>query len=107
MAITIKTTIAAALISFSALTACSTENIADNTSDAVIFVGKTAVKGVVGAGKLAVRGGKAAITKAQESDAKRGDFPPGTAVCTNASGGYYEALENEAGERFCLPKETT
>jgi len=87
------------------LGACSAENIADNTGDAVIFVGKTAVKGVVGVGKFAYRGGKAAVTKARSSTAERGDFPAGTAVCTNASGGYYAALENAEGQFVCLPKE--
>lgn len=87
-----------------ALSACSTESIADNTGDAAIFVGKTAVKGVVGAGKLAVRGTKAGIAKARESVAERSDFPAGTAVCENANGGYYQALVNEAGEAYCLAK---
>lgn len=100
----LKLSLSAAAIATLTLGACSAENIADNTSDAAIFVGKTAVKGVVGAGKLAIRGGKAAVAKAQGSTAERGDFPAGTAVCTNSTGGYYEALKNEAGESVCLPK---
>ena len=101
----IKMTISAAVLGAFALSACSAENVADNTSDAVIFVGKTAVKGAVGAGKYAYRGGKAAVTKARGSQADRGDFPAGTAVCSNASGGYYAALENAEGKFVCLPKE--
>lgn len=104
MAIMIRTKFGAAVLSAFLLTACSSENIADNTSDAVIFVGKTAVKGAIGAGKLAVRGGKAAVAKARASTAQKGDFPAGTAVCTNASGGYYKALETESGQFVCLPK---
>jgi len=40
------------------LSACSTEQVANNTGSTVGFVAKTAVKGTVGAGKLAVRGVK-------------------------------------------------
>ena len=84
--------------------ACSRQNIVDNTFDAGVFVGKTAVKGAVGAGKLAVRGTKAAIQAARESNAAKSDFPSGTAVCENASGGYYAALINDDGDLYCLPK---
>jgi hypothetical protein len=100
---TFRSTLCAALLGTLVLGACSTEKIADNTSDAVVFVGKTAVKGAVGAGKLAVRGGRAAIAKARESRAEKTDFPPGTPVCLNEAGGYYRALENEAGQLVCLP----
>ena len=87
-----------------ALQACSRENIADNTFDGTVFVAKTIGKTVVGAGKLAVRGGAAAVNAARESRAARSDFPRGTAVCENASGGYYAALVAEDGTLFCLPK---
>ena len=40
------------------LSACSTERVVDNTVDATGFVAKTAVKGVVGVGKLGVKGVK-------------------------------------------------
>lgn len=46
------------------LSACSAEKVVDNTVDGTLFVGRTAVKGVVGAGKLAVRGTGAAINAA-------------------------------------------
>lgn len=39
-----------------ALAGCSGEKIVDRTVDSTLWVGKTAVKGTVGAGKLAVRG---------------------------------------------------
>ncbi len=94
-----------------ALQACSTENIADNTFDGTVFVAKTTGKVVVGAGKLAygagkmaVKGGKAAVDNAQASRAAKTEFPRGTAVCENASGGFYAALSSEQGELFCLPK---
>ena len=40
------------------VSACSTERVVDNTVDATGFVAKTAVKGVVGVGKLGVKGVK-------------------------------------------------
>ncbi len=45
-----------ALTAFTGLTACTTEKVVDNTVDASLFVGKTAVKTTVGVGKLAVKG---------------------------------------------------
>jgi len=42
------------------VSACSTEQVLKNIVDATGFVAKTAVKGPVGAGKLAVKGVKAA-----------------------------------------------
>ncbi len=44
-----------------ALSACSTERVVDNTVDATGFVTKTAVKGTIGAGRLAVKGAKAVV----------------------------------------------
>ena len=40
------------------LAACSTDQVANNTGKTAGFVAKTAVKGTVGAGKLAYRGVK-------------------------------------------------
>ena len=42
----------------SGVSACSTESVVDNTVGATGFVAKTAVKGTIGAGKLAVKGAK-------------------------------------------------
>lgn len=53
-----KLMIAAILGSMVVVSACSTEQVIDNTVDATGFVAKTAVKGTVGAGKLAVKGVK-------------------------------------------------
>ncbi|MHA6346405.1 hypothetical protein [Roseivivax sp. CAU 1761] len=47
---------------------CTTEKAVDNTVDGTLFVTKTAVKGVVGAGKLAVKGTNAAVQKATDSE---------------------------------------
>lgn len=47
-----------------ALSACSTEQVVDNTVGATGFVAKTAVKGTIGAGKLAVKG----VRRATEAD---------------------------------------
>lgn len=38
------------------LSACSSSQVVDNTVGATAFVAKTAVKGTIGAGKLAVKG---------------------------------------------------
>ncbi len=48
------------------LGACSTSQAIDNTVDGVGYVGKTAVKATVGAGKLAYRGASAATRAATE-----------------------------------------
>ena len=52
------------LVTVVALAACSTEKVVDNSVDGTLFVGRAAVKGVVGVGKLAVRGTGAAVTAA-------------------------------------------
>lgn len=52
------------LISIALLSACSTEKVVDRSVDSALFVGRTAVKGTVGAGKLVVRGAGAAINVA-------------------------------------------
>lgn len=54
-----KIRIVALVGALAAVSACSTEQVANNTGSTVGFVAKTAVKGTVGAGKLAVRGVKA------------------------------------------------
>lgn len=41
------------------VSACTTEQVANNTGATAGFVAKTAIKGTVGAGKLAVKGVKA------------------------------------------------
>jgi len=54
-----KAVLTAAMISaLAAISACSTEQVVDNTVGATGFVAKTAVKGTVGAGRLAVKGVK-------------------------------------------------
>lgn len=54
-----KAVLTAAMISaLAAVSACSTEQVVDNTVGATGFVAKTAVKGTVGAGRLAVKGVK-------------------------------------------------
>ncbi|WP_308918077.1 hypothetical protein [Jannaschia sp. LMIT008] len=55
--------IAIVLAAVTALGACSTEKVVDNTVDATLWTGKTVVKTGVGAGKLAVRGGRALVTR--------------------------------------------
>ena len=50
------------------LSACSAEKVVDRSVDSALFVGRTAVKGTVGAGKLVVRGTGAAINAATSAD---------------------------------------
>ncbi|RBW42332.1 hypothetical protein DS901_16720 [Loktanella sp. D2R18] len=50
------------------LSACTAEKVVDNTVGGTLFVGQTAVKGAVGAGKLVVRGTGAAINAATRSE---------------------------------------
>ncbi|MGY3437370.1 MULTISPECIES: hypothetical protein [unclassified Marinovum] len=49
-----------------ALSACSTEQVVGNTVDGVGGATKLAAKGVVGAGRLAVRGGRAAFGETED-----------------------------------------
>lgn len=81
-----------------ALQACSGEQIADNTVDATVFVGKTAVKSAVGAGKLAVKGGQAANKSIKARNSK---FPAGSAICIDADGRQYLAPKTDAGISYC------
>jgi len=56
-----KVVLTAAMISAPAfVSACSTEQVVDNTVGATSSVAKTAVKGTMGAGRLAVKGVKKA-----------------------------------------------
>ncbi|SFE18390.1 hypothetical protein SAMN04488523_105247 [Sulfitobacter brevis] len=56
---TVKKTMIVGLVgAMVALSACSTDQVVDTTGSTVGFVTKTAVKGTIGAGKLAVRGVK-------------------------------------------------
>ncbi|WP_372836431.1 hypothetical protein, partial [Puniceibacterium confluentis] len=102
MGISVRQSLAVLFVAGLGLSACSTENIADNTVDATVFATKTVVKGAVGAGKLAYKGTAAAVNAARDSTATKDSFPAGTPVCTNANGGYYEALQNNDGVYYCL-----
>ena len=51
-----KMMIVALLGALVGVSACSTEQVVDNTVGVTGFVAKTAVKGTIGAGKLAVKG---------------------------------------------------
>lgn len=59
-----KMMIVALLGALVTVSACSTEQVVDNTVGATGFVAKTAVKGTIGAGKLVVKG----VQKATEPD---------------------------------------
>lgn len=90
------------LILTAALTlgACSSEKIADNTTDAVLFTGKTIVRGAVGAGKIVYKGTAAGIRALQEPTE---EYPAGTLVCLNADGQIYAAVTEVDGKNVCPP----
>lgn len=91
---------AVALFSVTSLSACSTAQVVDNTGEAITFIGTTAVRGVVGAGRLAVRGTRAGIGRLQEAQDGR---PAGTLVCLNNAGDVYATATEENGETVCPP----
>ncbi|MGR3503777.1 hypothetical protein [Pseudaestuariivita sp.] len=60
---------AAALVSLVGITAaCSTQQVADTTGDALGMAGRGAVKVVAGTGKLAYNGTKAAVKAVRDID---------------------------------------
>ncbi|ASP20751.1 hypothetical protein ANTHELSMS3_02073 [Antarctobacter heliothermus] len=59
-------TATAAALSLSLLGGCSAERAFDNTVDASLFVGKTAVKATAGATKLAVKGTRSVVRGAND-----------------------------------------
>ncbi|MEQ6250609.1 hypothetical protein ABMC89_17090 [Sulfitobacter sp. HNIBRBA3233] len=63
---TIKISLLAGAVAL--VSACSTEQVVDTGFDTGAFVGRTAVKGAVGAGKLAYRGTAAAVRRAQTTE---------------------------------------
>ncbi|MEJ6404407.1 hypothetical protein [Yoonia sp. 2307UL14-13] len=80
------------------LASCSREKIFDNTTDAVVFVGSTAVKGVFGASRLVVRGAAAGAKRLQRQE---GPYPPGTIVCFDDQGALYAAAVETEGKFVC------
>lgn len=85
-------------VGFFALASCSSEKIFDNTTDAVVFVGSSAVKGVFGASRLVVRGAAAGVKRLQRPS---GEYPAGTIVCMNARGETYAAAVEQDGKYLC------
>lgn len=81
--------------------ACSTEKIADNTTDAVVFVGKTAVRGAAGAGKLAYRGAAAGVRTLRQPTE---EYPAGTIVCLDDDGEIYSAAQQTVDGRTVCPE---
>ncbi len=86
-----------------AIAGCSREQVFDNTTDAVVFVGSTAVKGVYGASRLVVRGAAAGVRRLQRPVE---DYPAGTIVCYNNSGDIYAAAIEDSEGRFVCPDPT-
>ncbi|MEX5726728.1 hypothetical protein Ga0609869_000081 [Rhodovulum iodosum] len=84
------------------LSGCSTRKIADNTTDAVVFVGKTAVNTAAGAGQLVMRGAAAGARRLQEPAQ---GYPAGTVVCLNDAGEISAAAVTDGDEGVCPPQE--
>lgn len=93
-----------ALAALVAVAACSSEKIADNTTDAVVFTGKTIVRGAVGAGKLVYKGAAAGVRALQEPT---DEYPAGTIVCLAEDGRVYAAVEEVDGKSVCPPPPDT
>ena len=77
---------------------CSASGIMGNTTDAAVFVTTTAVRGVIGAGQLAVRG---AVYGARQLQEDTGQFPAGTIVCLDAQGEPDAAAVITGNETVC------
>lgn len=92
-----KTVLVATVACF-ALSACSSAKIFDNTTDAVVFVSSTAVKGAYGASRLVVRGAAAGVKRLQRP---ADGFPAGAIVCLNDEGVTYAAAVETDGKFVC------
>ena len=96
-----KTRLLAAVAAVVLGSACSREYVAESTTDAVIWTGKTAVRGAYGAGKLAYRGAAAGVSRLSEPKA---GYPAGTVVCLDDDGEIYSAAEIRQNEAICPPQ---
>lgn len=97
----LKAQLAAAALSVMALSACTTEQVVQNSGDAVVFVGSTAVRAAVGAGRLAARGAAAGVRQIREATA---DYPAGTLVCVDDAGVVYAEAVIRDNMATCPPQ---
>ncbi|MBT0959331.1 hypothetical protein IV417_18225 [Alphaproteobacteria bacterium KMM 3653] len=88
-----------AALAMGPIAACSSEKIFDNTTDSVVFVGKTAAKGAYGASRLVVRGAAAGVKRLQRP---ADGYEAGEIVCLNTSGQTYAAAVLE-GDKYVCP----
>ncbi|MGM0661726.1 MAG: hypothetical protein ACQEUH_11195 [Pseudomonadota bacterium] len=90
---------AAALLS---LGACTTEQVTENTGDAVLGAGRLAVNTAVGATKLVYRGARGTYRAVRDARSPDGEpFPPGTFLCTVDDGVFVEAERLPDGTYSC------
>jgi hypothetical protein len=89
----------AALVS---LGACTTEQVTENTGDAVLATGRLAVNTAVGATKLVYKGARGTYRAVSEARNPEGEpFPPGTFLCTVGEGVFVEAEQRPDGSYTC------
>ncbi len=92
------------LAGFALLQGCAVGAVADTAMSTTVYAGKAVVKGTVGAGKLAYKGGKAVtgIGRGNRDEAytggPEGDVAPS---CLEADGSYTTALLDANGTYYC------
>lgn len=82
------------MVIVSSVAGCSAVQVAG----AAVSVGTTAVRGVVGAGRLVVRGTSAGLGRLTEAE---GDLPAGALVCFDDAGDVYASPSQRNGEAYC------
>jgi hypothetical protein len=84
------------------LGACTTEQVTENTGDAVVGAGRLAVNTAVGATKLVYRGARGTYRAVRDARNPEGEpFPPGTFLCTVGDGVFVEAERGPDGNYNC------
>lgn len=93
------------LIGLHTLGGCAAFAVADAAVGTTVFLGKTAVKGTVGAGKLVYKGGKAVagIGGGGSNDVAYSGGPQTQSgpSCLNADGSYSDASIDANGSYYC------
>ena len=78
---------------------CTTRQVVENTGDLVVGTTKIAVRGAVGAGRLAGRGTVAGVRRLNEA---RPGYDAGEAVCVNAAGEIVGRMRDLDGQPTCF-----
>ncbi len=93
---------AVAVAALFSLGACTTEQVTENTGDAVLGTGRLAVNTAVGATKLVYRGARGTYRAVRDARNPEGEtFPPGTVLCRVDDGVFVEAERDPDGTYTC------